>query len=472
MFIGRQAELQALEELYSKQGFQMVVLYGRRRVGKTALLSHFCTGKHALYFTAEQKNDFDNLRGFSEAIWSFFEDSTDRPPFETWKSAFNYIADHCEPGSRVVVVFDEFPYAAQAKPSLPSTLQIAIDHTFKQKNIMLALCGSNEGFMESEVLGYKSPLYGRRTAQIKLKPFDYQDAAKLLHGLAPEEQLAYYAAFGGTPYYLGLIDRSATFEANITKLMFTISGILYAEPQMLLRQELRDPSTYVSALDAIGAGATTPKRIAERAGIDQDAVSNYLSALMRLGLVQREVPFGEDPSRSRKGLYRLADPFFAYWYRFVSPRVGAIEAGLGEAAARQAVSGEAFSTYEGTQFELICKQWYIRQAQQGNTPFLPLEIGRWWGTDPTRRERVDIDLVAGSKPEHALYVGECKYRNSFDESEAIATLEHRATLGSGDERVHYALFMKGKPSEGTSRKARERDDLDVVTLEDIYRNVI
>lgn len=468
MFVGREAELKVLNNLYSRQEFQMLVLYGRRRIGKTALLSHFCADKPALFFTAEQKTDSDNLRSFSRAIWAFFGEREDNPTFDTWGSALNYIADHCPRDERTVFVFDEFPYAAMANPSLPSTFQIAIDHTFKHANLMLALCGSNEGFMESEVLGYKSPLYGRRTSQIKLKAFDFQDAALLLPGYEPELQVAYYASFGGTPYYLEQIDTSQTFEENVRRLMFDISGILYAEPQMLIRQELREPATYSSVLDAIGSGATHPKQIAERAGIEQTTVSNYLAALQRLGLITREVPFGEDPSRSRKGLYFLSDPFFAYWYRFVSPRIGAIEAGLGEASSSVATQGDAFSAYVGTQFEVICRQWLIRQARAGDIPFLPLEIGRWWGTDPSIRERVDIDVVAGNKMDGDLLVGECKYRTSFNESETIQTLEHRAKLIPGFKRTHHVLFMKGAPSTETARKTRERDDLRIVTLAQMY----
>ena len=211
VFVGRDAELKTLNSLYAKTDFQMLVLYGRRRVGKTALLSHFC------------------------------KEREDNPAFESWGTALGYIADHCPQDERTVFVFDEFPYAAMANPSLPSTLQIAIDHSFKSTNLMLALCGSNEGFMESEVLGYKSPLYGRRTSQIRLKPFDYRDSARLLAGHTAEEQVTYYAAFGGTPYYLEQIDKSLTFAENVRRLMFDISGILYAEPQMLIRQELREP---------------------------------------------------------------------------------------------------------------------------------------------------------------------------------------------------------------------------------------
>ena len=471
MFVGRESELRTLNELYLKDGFQMLVLYGRRRIGKTALLSHFCASKPTLFFTAEQKNDSDNLRSFSRAIWTFFGEREDNPAFDSWGTALNYVAEHCPQDARTVFVFDEFPYAAMANPSLPSTLQIAIDHAFKRADLMLALCGSNEGFVESEVLGYKSPLYGRRTSQIKLKPFDYQDAARLLGDHSPAEQAACYAAFGGTPYYLEQIDRSQSFSTNVRRLMFDISGILYAEPQMLIRQELREPATYSSVLDAIGSGATNPKQIAERAGIDPTAVSNYLAALVRLGLITREVPFGEDPSRSRKGLYYLSDPFFSYWYRFVSPRIGAIEAGLGEAASKVATDGEAFSTYIGMQFEGICRQWLIRQARAGSLPFLPLEIGHWWGTDPSIHERVDIDVVAGNKMDGNLYVGECKYRSTFDESEALKTLEHRATLIPGFKRTHHTLFMKGTPSAETMRKVSGREDFSIVTLGQIYQDV-
>lgn len=471
VFVGRDAELKTLNGLYAQTDFQMLVLYGRRRVGKTALLSHFCKDKRTLFFTAEQKNDADNLRSFSRAIWRFFGEREDNPAFESWGTALGYIADHCPQDERTVFVFDEFPYAAMANPSLPSTLQIAIDHSFKSTNLMLALCGSNEGFMESEVLGYKSPLYGRRTSQIRLKPFDYRDSARLLAGHTAEEQVTYYATFGGTPYYLEQIDKSLTFAENVRRLMFDISGILYAEPQMLIRQELREPATYTSVLDAIGSGATNPKQIAERAGIDPATVSSYLAALTRLGLVTREVPFGEDPSRSRKGLYYLSDPFFAFWYRFVSPHIGAIEAGLGDAAAKIATQGEGLSTYVGSQFEGICRQWLINQARAGNLPFLPLEIGHWWGTDPSIRERVDIDVVAGNKMSGDLCVGECKYRSQFNESDAIQTLEHRATLIPGFERTHHILFMKGEPSRETWRKADNRQDLSIITLADVYTDI-
>ena len=224
----------------------------------------------------------------------------------------------------MVFVFDELPYAAQAAPSLPSTLQILIDHEFKQTNICMILCGSNEGFMESNVLGRKSPLYGRRNAQIKLLPFDCFDAALMMPGYTPQQCIELYAMLGGTPYYLEQIDPNASIGENTERLFFDIAGLLYAEPQMLLRQELREPALYTSVLDAIASGATAPKAIANKAGVEETSVGKYLATLIGLDLIEKITPFEAGP-RSRRSIYRIKDPFFAFWYRFVSPQIGAIE---------------------------------------------------------------------------------------------------------------------------------------------------
>ena len=351
MFVGREEELGMLERLYRKRGFQMVVLYGRRRVGKTTLLGEFSKGKPTLYFTAQVQSAAMNLLSFSKAAYRFFDLPTSTGPFASWSDAFSFVANRAKDrGGPFLFVFDEFPYAAESEPSLPSALQIAIDHEFKETNARIILSGSNEGFIESKVLGAKSPLFGRRTAQIRLQPFDYLDAARMTPSATDDQRVAYYAAFGGTPYYLAQIDDGAPFEENVEFLFFNKAGLLYEEPMMLLRQELREPANYNSVLSAIAGGATSPKRIAEAAGIEQASVGKYLKTLESLGLVERIVPFGDNPEKSRKGLYIVRDPFFAYWYRFVSPNVGAIESGAGRAAAQTAF-GEAFSTYVGKRFE-------------------------------------------------------------------------------------------------------------------------
>lgn len=470
MFVGRDAELKQFNRMYEKSGFQMAVVYGRRRVGKTTLIDAFAEGKPTLYFTAQQRSSLQNLAQFSRTVYAFFDAPEDSGAFPDWRSAFSYIAAAAiQRGNEpFLFVFDEFPYAAETEPSLPSILQIAIDHEFKTTNARIILCGSNESFMESEVLGRKSPLYGRRTMQLKVKPFDCFDASLMLPGLTAEQCVAYYATFGGTPYYLAQIDANGTYEENVAELMFSTSGILYEEPLMLLRQELREPASYNSILDAIGSGETSPKRIAERAGVNASSISKYLKTLVDLGIVNREVPFGSNSDTSRRSLYTLADPFFAYWYAFVSKNVGAIEAGAGMAAAQGSAFGQALSTYVGKQFETVCMQWTIRKNAAGELPFLASSFGRWWGTDPRERAETDIDLIAADRQSKSILLGECKWRNSFDETKAIEALEYRAQLIKGFSRRSYCLFMKNAPSDTTLGKANARKDLAVISVREMF----
>lgn len=476
MFVGRDRELAALERMYAKQGFQMAVIYGRRRVGKTTLVDRFVEDKPVLYFTAQQKSSLQNLVSFSRAVYAFFDQPEETMPFSEWTAAFSFVARKAaawvEQGrAPFVFVFDEFPYAAESDPSLPSALQIAIDHGFKQTNVRLVLCGSNEGFMENEVLGRKSPLYGRRTMQMRVLPFDYFDTARMLPGVDRENLVRYYATFGGTPYYLSQLDPSASYEENVRELLFDTLGLLYEEPLMLLRQELREPALYNSVLDAIGSGATTPKRIADKAGVNPDSLSKYLNTLRELGIVSRIVPFGENEKTSRRGVYALSDPFFSYWYRFVSGNVGAIEAGAGAAAADRSAFGSDLETYVGRVFETVCRQWVIRQNNEGSLPFVASLFGTWWGPDQRIREQVDIDLIAADALSKQALFGECKWRNEFDETAALRTLRSRAELVHGYEPAVFALFSKCSPSEGTVTKALGQGNVLLVSLEDLYEGM-
>lgn len=444
MFIGREDELAALERMYASDRFEMMVLYGRRRVGKTALVDEFVKDKRTLYFTALQQSAAANLRDFSAEVYRFFDMPGVEAPFADWKSAFTFICAQAAERNlgRYVIVFDEFPYAALSNPSLPSVLQICIDHGFKDTRAMIIVSGSNEGFMESQVLGYKSPLYGRRTGQLHLRPFDYYDAARFVPDVSAEEAIQYYAVFGGTPYYLAQIHAGESFENNVARLLFDNSGLLFEEPMMLLRQELREPALYSSILQEIAYGANALNTIADRVRVDVRTVSKYLKTLEGLGLIARTVPVGVNAAKSRKGQYVINDPFFAYWYRFVSRHIGRIESGLGRAVAATHAFGDAFATYVGQQFETICRQWVTRRARFGELPMLVGEVGRWWGTDPRKREQTDIDVVATDDDSGMVLLGECKWRNSFNETEAIELLRQRTGLVQGYSRTVYALFSK------------------------------
>lgn len=277
MFIGRERELAELNRLYAQGGFQMVVLYGRRRVGKTTLVSEFAKGKPTLFFTAKVQSNTLNLQDFSAKVYEHFGLPTGLGSFSSWQEALSFAA-RTAGGEHTVFVFDEFPYAASRDESLVSTMQVAIDHDFASTNVMLILTGSNQGFMEEKVLGLpdprgaradlgqKNPLFGRRTAQMRLEPFDYADAARMLPHSSTGDRVKYYACVGGTPYYLARIDEQQSFEENITRLYFSKSGLLYEEPMMLLRQELREPALYSSITGAIAGGANKPAEIADHVG--------------------------------------------------------------------------------------------------------------------------------------------------------------------------------------------------------------
>lgn len=454
MFIGRTRELQALNRMWSTDSFQMMVMLGRRRVGKTALLDEFSRDKHALYFTARQQTTANNLRDFSAAIFAFFNLPDSTPPFASWQNALSFIAQCISNRTeRFLLIFDEFPYAAMADASLPSVLQIAIDHEFQNTNTMIILCGSNEGFMESEVLGYKSPLYGRRTGQLRIKPFDIFDTARMLDFASVEDIIKYYATFGGTPYYLKQIDPGKTYEENVSDLLFDSSGLLYEEPLMLLRQELRDPTTYSSIMEAIGGGATRQNTIADRAGIQPiTSVSKYLNVLKDLGLIDRIVPFGDNPAHSRKGLWKPADPFFAFWYRFVSPNIVSVENGTGRLVAKAALLGPVLDTYVGQQFETICQQWVWHVDGTEQMPFLALSVGSWWGGNPATRKTTDIDVVAANAADSSILLGECKWKNSLDITQTVAALQSRTDCIPGYKHHYYALFVK---TDKLAQQARE-----------------
>ena len=407
-------------------------------------------------------NDGGNLVAFSRALYAHFGDPASLPPFAVWADAFSYLSEKLG-DERMVLVIDEYPYAASANASLSSQLQVAIDRDLKGSGLFLVLCGSNVGFMERE-MGSKSPLFGRRTAQLELGPFDYRESAEMLRVADPVEAIRFWSCLGGTPYYLARADASIGLEENVSALFFEKMGYLYEEPLMLLRQEVREPAIYNSVLQAVAAGANRPQAIADRAGESRDKVAPYLKTLVDLRILARRIPFGEGP-RSRRGIYALVDPFFAFWYRFVGPHVGAVETGMGRRLAGRLLARD-LDTYIGPQFEEACRQWLVRQARAGGLPIDATEVGAWWGADATTRTQTDVDALAADVIDKELVLGECKWRESFDESEAIGKLSGKAALFPNYRTAGFYLFTKRSVSPSTSCK--HASEITFVTTEDLF----
>lgn len=480
MFTGRAHELAELNRLYRRGGFQMVVLYGRRRVGKTTLALEFAKDKPHLFFTAKVQSDAMNLARFSQEVYRFVGLAATPGPFSTWDDAFAFLAESV--GERqVVFLFDEFPYAAQKNASLVSTLQIAVDHHFSQTNIFFILTGSNQGFMEEKVLGSssavqdesglgeKNPLFGRRTSQIHLGPLDYLDAARMLPGVDPVDLVSYYACFGGTPYYLAQIDTKETLAENVERLFFRKEGLLFEEPLMLLRQELREPAVYSSIMSAIANGATKSTRIADRVGIERTAMGKYLGALRSLGLVEKVAPYGENRKTSKNAIYRLKDPCFAYWYRFVEPVSDVVEQDAGELVAQEALANDQLATYVGHWFEEISRAWILAQAKAGQLPFTPVRFGSWWGTNPEVRAQDEVDVVAGNPRTKELIVGECKWRADVNVREVLDALQRRTRLFSEYSKFFPMVFLKHELG-GAGQAACEAAGCRTIDVEELYRD--
>lgn len=434
MFVGRTRELQKLNSLYENNHFEFAVFYGRRRIGKTTLIKEFIHNKKTRYYMAMEGTPAENLSGLSKAVLSSESDIS----FSTFEDLFCYIDKICLE-ERIILAIDEYPYLAASYPAVSSLLQRHIDTCWQHSRLFLILCGSSMSFMENQVLGYKSPLYGRRTVSFKLHPFTYFESRKMLPAFSEEEQALLYGITGGIPEYLHRIDGSKSLDENIISLFFDESGRLFEEPVNLLKQELRDPSSYHSIISAIASGHSRMNEISTKTGLETGACSNLLTSLISLGIIRKERPVTESES-SRRTLYKLCDSMFSFWYRFVRPNGSAISQGAGDSVYQNFVKPE-LSDFMGSIFEEICKQYFFLPKIYASAPFPIGLIGRWWGTNPNTRQQEEIDLMAdtGSK----MLLCECKWRNEPVNVLVLEKLLQRGTMFSCPEKYYYVFSKAG-----------------------------
>lgn len=292
MFIGREKELSSLEKLYRSDKFEFAVVYGRRRVGKTALLSHFIKDKNSIYFMGIESNAKQNLENFSRSILESDSRNPAESVFLTFQSALEYVFRRSEQ-ERIILVIDEYPYVARSSKSFSSVLQLLIDQYKDRSKLMLILCGSSMSYMEDHVLAYKAPLYGRRTAQFKILPFNFFETCHYFRNFSPSDCALIYGIAGGTPQYLLQMDDSMSVDENIKNTFLNSSSSLFEEPENLLKQEVREPSLYNAIISAIASGASKLSEISTKVGENSSTCTAYLKNLISLGLIRRETPYGE-----------------------------------------------------------------------------------------------------------------------------------------------------------------------------------
>ena len=462
MFIGREREVAALDRLYESNKFEFAVIYGRRRVGKTALINHFIDNKEAIYFMGVESNEKQNLENFSKSIIEYSSGIEAETSFLSFQAALEYVFKLAEK-KRLILAIDEYPYVARSSKSLASTLQLLIDKYKDTSKLMLILCGSSMSYMEDEVLAYKSPLYGRRTAQMKIQPFSFEETCRCFKNFSDEDKALAYGIVGGTPQYLLQMDDRLSIEDNIKNTYLNPISFLYEEPTNLLKQEVREPAIYMAIITAIAVGASRMSDISNKVGEDSNICANYLKSLINLGIVKKETPYGE--KTSRKSIYSIEDNMFRFWYRFVPNNNSVIMRGAADIVYRRIEP--QLSEYMGAVFEEICKQYLWNLLLNGNSPVEFSELGRWWGNDPIEKKQTEIDIMGEQDKKTALF-GECKWTNEKVDLGVLETLIKRSNLFSY-VNVHLYLFSKSGFTKGCIDKANELGNVSLVTYSDMLK---
>lgn len=461
MFVGREKELFDLNKRYQSGRFEFAVIYGRRRVGKTTLINEFMKDKEGIIYSATETNSRKNLMDMSKSIYALSSDYENTSGmFLDFQAALEAVFQIAKK-RRIVFVIDEYPYLASCAEGIASVFQILIDRFHQESRLFLILCGSSMSFMENQVMGYKSPLYGRRTCQYKIKPFDFFEVKKYYQNVKSEDLAVLYGITGGIPLYMSMMDGGLTIEENIKNNFLTPSAYLYEEPLNLIKQECRDASQYNTIIGVIAQGSSRLSEICSKSGIDTALASSYLNKLSGLGIVKKEIPFGL--SNSKKSLYVLDDFMFRFWYRFVQDNISAINRGMQDQVYLRIAT--CLPDYMGDVFEEICKQYLWKLLLEGKSAVNFMDIGRWWGTNPETRQQIEIDIMGIEDKETALF-GECKWRNEKTDLQVLEKLIVYSDLFPYNKK-HFYLFSKSEFTKRCIEKSKEMGNVTLVTYNEM-----
>lgn len=460
MFIGRVDELKFLEERYQNKNGQLVILYGRRRVGKTEILRKFCEGKPHVFYACSEIPDESQLHAFSERMLQKGMPAANYVThFQSWQQALGSVADLPGDGKKLLII-DEFPYMVRGNRAIPSILQNLWDEKQKNENIMIILCGSAMSFIEKDILAEKNPLYGRATGILKMQEMDFFDARQFMPRYSPLDQIAAYAVLGGIPHYLNQFDDHLSLPVNIKRQILTRGSILYSEVEFLMRQELRETATYNAIIEAVALGNTQMNEIYQKTLIEKNKLSVYLKNLIDLRILRREFPVADgikEQANIHRGLYQVTDPYFRFWYAFVFPNVSELETGDVDGIWSHVIE-PAMNQFISPVFEDICRQ-YLRRANRKNTlPFHFTKIGRWWNkTD-------EIDILATDSSRRSFLLGECKFKSDAFARSDLEKLQSKFTPKAKNSQIQYWLFSKSGFTDDVLKRAESDRSIQTVTI--------
>lgn len=484
MFIGREQELKFLQDKYDENKGQLIVLYGRRRVGKTETLREFCKDKPHIFYSCTQCTDKAQLSKFSRLLLK--EDIPAKQyitEFSDWEKAFDAITELPYGDTKKLLIIDEFPYMCKYNKSIPSILQNLWDAKLKDENVMIVLCGSAMSFIEKELLAEKNPLYGRATGIYKMTEMGFYDAIKFFPNYSNMDKVLVYSILGGIPHYLRQFNPELSLSENIKRNILTKGCVLYSEVDFLLHQELRETPIYNSIIEAVALGNTKLNDISQKSLVEETSkTSVYLKNLIELGIVGREYSVDsktKEKANTNRGTYRLTDNFFRFWYAFCFVNYSQLEDGDVDGVFQYVIEPELHK-YASFSFEDICRE-FVRELQKKNKlPFRYTKMGRWTGKTTIRDNEsrngmrvgeTEIDLLAIGRNAKEYLVGECKFKGKpFSYAEYLDTKAKLTPLKENAE-FYYALFSESGFDSKIIGEAQNNDELRLYDLDEIVNNI-
>jgi len=431
-FINRKKEMKTLEKEYLRES-SFTVIYGRRRTGKTTLIKEFIKNKNSFYFFADKQSEFIQIDRFKKQLAIYFNDNLlDKVTIKDWDTLFNYLISKLPKGEKFVLVIDEFQYLCMTNKNFSSTFQRIYDEKLKESNIMLILCGSLISMMYSEVLAYDSPLYGRRTAQIRLKPIKFDYYNEFFTDKSHKELIEFYSITGGIPKYIQEFDKNKSPIWNIKNNIFDNNNFLYSEPKFLLQEEINDLSRYFSIIQSIANGDTKMSAIATKLGLNSSSLSPYISKLIDLDILEREVPVTENIDNSKKSLYYIKDNYLAFWFNYVYPYQSYLEIENLKYPLEKVTS--TFDLWVSKIYERLCLDSLLLHEE---IDFPLSKIGRWWDKNE------EIDIVGLGEKE--IIFGECKWSKKHVGLSVLLELKEKSKKvkwKNNDRKEYFILFSK------------------------------
>lgn len=444
MFYGREEELDELNRRYLSEGFQFIPIYGRRRVGKTALIDEFIKDKDSVKFTAVRGSYSTNMRLLSSVILG-----VKNAPAMNMEDALDVMHSRYEE-KRYVFVIDEYPYLVGSDPSVTGILNNFIE-SHLDSNVFIILSGSSMNIMRNQILDYRSPLYGRRTGQMRLRPFRFSEMQHFLPDYSAEQRLTVYGLVGGIPWYLGFFDNGKTLKDNIIDNLVNPYAVLNKEATLLFAEEFESPVPYFDIISSIAKGHNRVGEMAADAGLETSRVSVLLKELIMLEIVEKIRPV-DDPG-SKRTIYRIRDHYLRSYFRFIYPDKVEVSRRLYESAYEDIMSD--MDAYLGHVFEDVCSEYMARTCR---------EVGTWWGTDDSTRTKEEIDIVALGNGR--MFLCECKYRSEPVDSRTLATLIRRSKLVKTDLLKELMVFSRSGYTQDAV-DAAQKEGIALRTLEDV-----